>query len=261
VQYSLPSTTLSLRNLRAQTRAFALGVGLFASTGAALSAEGAVPSAQAEAVDPVKVEQATPSATNTPAEQPPTEASQAKPDKNDKSKADRAEKSEDLPRKVKSTSHLHVIAKDLKFNEARTQKLKRIADRYFEATHKRLVVTGGTRTPDKQAQLMVAKFLHGDAVERLYENRVAFKEIKKAFESARTTSRTKLVKAVRDVILAQVARGEFISKHLQFAATDIRSHGMTPDREAAFKAAVAAETGVTLLDERDGPEAHFHLSF
>jgi hypothetical protein len=36
---------------------------------------------------------------------------------------------------------------------------------------------------------------------------------------------------------------------------------MNTEREAAFKAAVAAESGVTLLDERDGPEAHFHLSF
>lgn len=280
--FSSQSSPLPSR-IALQTRggALALGLALFAFTSFATAAEEAVAPARAGTSEPTPIEPSPVEAAkevasdaeakhengdkSDKAEKPGKGDRADKADKHDKAdkpnKGDRADKSEDAPRKVKNTSHLQVIAKDLKFNEARTQKLTRIADRYFEATHKRLVVTGGTRTPEKQAQLMVAKFLHGDAVERLYENRVAFKEIKKAYESTRTTSRAKLVKAVREVILAQVARGEFISKHLQFAAADIRSHGMTPDREAAFRAAVAAESGVSLLDERDGPEAHFHLSF
>jgi hypothetical protein len=238
-------------------RAFGIGLGLALFSGFATAMPEDMDAAPATVQPTEPAEPAAPQASQ--ASEP---ASSDTPATKKSGKGKDSEK-EDLPRKVKSTSHLTVIAKDLKFNEARTQQLLRIADRYYLATKKRLVVTGGTRTPDKQAQLMVAKFLHGDAVERLYENRTAFKEIKKAFEAARseTKSRNKLAKAIREVIIAQVARGEFISKHLQFAATDIRSHGMTPEREAAFKAAVAAESGVTLLDERDGPEAHFHLSF
>jgi hypothetical protein len=35
---------------------------------------------------------------------------------------------------------------------------------------------------------------------------------------------------------------------------------MTPARVQAFRAAVAAEPGVILIDERDAAEQHFHLS-
>jgi hypothetical protein len=182
--------------------------------------------------------------------------------KDAKVKDSKTEKTEDdVVHKVKSTPQLSIIAKDLMLNDVRAEKLKRIATRFFNATRVRLVVTGGSRTPEKQAQLMLAKFLKGDDVDSLYENQAALREIKRAYHNTRaeTKAHARLERAIEAVIVAQVARGEFISKHLQFAAVDVRSRGMTSTLEAAFRAAVAAESGVTLVDERNAAEPHFHL--
>ena len=56
-----------------------------------------------------------------------------------------------------------------------------------------------------------------------------------------------------------MARGVYVSKHLSAGAADVRSRGMTPAQEKALRAAVAAEPGVQLLDERGSAEPHFHL--
>jgi hypothetical protein len=176
--------------------------------------------------------------------------------------ANAAEATDPAAKRVRSTPRFLVRARELKLNDARSAALLRIADAYFNATHIALIATGGTRTPTRQAQLMVGKFRHNDDVAALYENRAAFAEIEKAYQDGKAArqSRAAIERAIAAVIVAQVARGIYISKHLQFGAVDIRSRGMTPDREAAFRAAVAAEPGVVLLDERTGPEPHFHLS-
>ena len=59
---------------------------------------------------------------------------------------------------------------------------------------------------------------------------------------------------------AQMAQGIFVSRHLRSGAADVRSRDMTAAREAAFRAAVAEEAGVVLLDERRSAEPHLHLS-
>ena len=67
-------------------------------------------------------------------------------------------KSADEPlRKIAGTMHMEVRARDLRLTPSNAQRLKRIAARYFKATHKRLVVTGGTRSPLRQAQLVYEK--------------------------------------------------------------------------------------------------------
>jgi hypothetical protein len=192
-----------------------------------------------------------------PTSPPPSDAVQP----TEEEKAEKTEKDE-VVAEVKSNPSLQVIAKDLKLNEVRAQRLRRIADRYFRETRLRLVITGGSRTSEKQAQLMYAKFKRGDDVDSLYENQAALREIKSAFLLGRKARKPALqvIKMMVAVIDAQVARGEFISKHLQFAAADVRSRGMKPAHLAAFRAAVAAESGVTLVDERDAAEPHLHLS-
>jgi hypothetical protein len=190
---------------------------------------------------------------------PPVDSAQ--PTEDEKAEKEKAEKDE-VVAEVKSNSSLQVIAKDLKLNEVRAQRLRRIADRYFRETRVRLVITGGSRTSEKQAQLMYAKFKRGDDVDSLYENQAALREIKSAFLLGRKARKpaSQVVKMMVTVIDAQVARGEFISKHLQFAAADVRSRGMKSTHLVAFRAAVAAESGVTLVDERDAAEPHLHLS-
>jgi hypothetical protein len=165
-------------------------------------------------------------------------------------------------RRVAGTLHMEVLARDLRLTDANAERLKRIATRYYKATRERLVVTGGTRTPQRQARLMYDKLKHGDDIVAQYENKQAAAEIRKVYREgvAGRLSRARLLRAIKGVIEAQMARGVFVSKHLQSGAVDVRSWNMEGEREEALREAVKQEPGVTLLDERSGPEPHFHLN-
>ena len=163
--------------------------------------------------------------------------------------------------RVKSSPHLEVEASNLMLTAVARDRLERIAERYLKATNRRLVVTGGTRTPQRQAELMVEKLQNGEDILALYDHEPAL-EVRAAYREgvAKHHSRPKLVRAVREIIEEQIRRGTYISRHLQAGAADVRSRGMTPARVMAFRAAVAAEPGVTIIDERDATEPHLHLS-
>lgn len=170
--------------------------------------------------------------------------------------------SSDVLRKIAGTMHMEVLARDLRLNDANADRLKRIASRYYAATRKRLIVTGGTRTPIRQARLMYNKLKHGDDILALYENKQAATEVRDAYRDAVAAKlgRKRIIQALKDVIDAQVARGVYVSKHLQSGAVDVRSRDMSDDLVQALKQAVKQEPGVKLMDERNGPEPHFHLS-
>jgi hypothetical protein len=193
-------------------------------------------------------------------------AADDKDDKDDKATKDAKDASADAAdgpaKKVKGNAHMEVIARDLKLSDVRAARLDRIATRYFDATKRRLVITGGSRPPDRQARLILEKLNHGDDVEKLYENKQAIGEIISAYRSAKASHAKKMTieRTTRDIIEAQMKRGVFISRHLKSGAADVRSRGMSASQEAALKDAVSKEAGVTLLDERNGPEPHFHLS-
>jgi hypothetical protein len=164
-------------------------------------------------------------------------------------------------RLVRTGPDLDVQTGNLRLTDAARGRLERIAARFHKVTKRRLVITGGSRTPTRQAELMHEKLEHGDDLLVLYEKasavevRAAYREgVKRHFTKARQ------ITAIRDVILGQIKRGIYISRHLQAGAADVRSINMTPARVQAFRAAVAAEPGVVLLDERDAAEQHFHLS-
>lgn len=164
-------------------------------------------------------------------------------------------------RAMRSNRHIEVVAKDLRLSKAARERLARIAERYAKATGKKLVVTGGTRTPARQAKLMIDKLRHGEDIVALYENKVAARAIRDAYLEGKDKklSDKALVRTVRKVIEAQMARGVFISQHLQSGAADVRSRDMAPADVIAFKAAVKAEPGVLLVDERETAAPHFHL--
>jgi hypothetical protein len=167
----------------------------------------------------------------------------------------------ETPRRMQPGPHIRVLARDLRLTPTDADRLRRIAARYHASTKRPLVVTGGMRTPKRQAELMLAKLAHGSDIVQLYENTAAATEIRAAYRdaTARGARRSELVRVIRDVIEGQMRRGIYVSKHLQSGAVDIRSRGVSASQEAALRAAVAAEPGVGLVDERDGPEPHFHL--
>jgi hypothetical protein len=164
-------------------------------------------------------------------------------------------------RLVRTGPDLDVQTGNLRLTEAARGRLERIAARFHKVTKRRLVITGGSRTPTRQAELMHEKLDHGDNLLALYEKALAT-EIQAAYRDGvkRHFTKPKQIIAIRDVIVAQIKRGLYVSRHLQAGAADVRSINMTPARVQAFRAAVAAEPGVTLLDERDAAEQHFHLS-
>lgn len=168
----------------------------------------------------------------------------------------------DPVRPVAATNHMEVLARDLRLTDANAERLKRIATRYHKATRKRLVVTGGTRPPQRQAQLMYDKLRRGEDVMAIYENKPAALEVRNAYRAAvaKDLTRKRVVQALTEVIEAQIARGVYVSKHLRNGAVDVRSWDMTGPLEQAFKEAVKAEPGVTIMDERKSQEPHFHLN-
>ena len=175
----------------------------------------------------------------------------------------KTQKDKDEPlRKVKGNMHLEILARDLRLTESNTKRLERIASRYYKATKKRLVVTGGMRPPARQAQLMYEKLVHGDDIVNLYENKAAATEVRNAYQDAvaKRLKRKATVRAIREVIEAQMSRGVYVSKHLKANAVDVRSWNMKGKLEQALKDAVKAEAGVSMMDERDGAEPHFHLN-
>ena len=164
-------------------------------------------------------------------------------------------------RLIRTGPDIDVQTGNLRLSDAARGRLERIAARYRKVTKRRLVITGGFRTPTRQAELMLEKLEHGDNLLALYEKTSAT-EIQVAYRDGvkRHFTKPRHVAAIRDIILAQIKRGIYISRHLQAGAADVRSINMTPARVQAFRAAVAAEPGVILLDERDAAESHFHLS-
>ena len=164
-------------------------------------------------------------------------------------------------KKIHSGLHLEVVARDLRLDDTSRERLERIAQRYFEATRRRLVVTGGTRTAERQAELMLEKLAHGEDIVALYENKAAVTEIRNVYRDRASVRQPKkqLIHAMRDVITAQMARGVYVSRHLKAGAADVRSRDLKAPQEAAFRRAVADEPGVILLDERASAEPHLHL--
>jgi len=165
-------------------------------------------------------------------------------------------------RQVKGTVHMEILARDLRLTDANAQRLERIAARYHKSTKNRLVITGGSRTPVRQAQLMYDKLVHGDDIVAVYENKAAATEVRNAYRDAvaKRLKRKATIRAIREVIDAQVTRGVYVSKHLRSGAVDVRSWNMKGTLEQALRDAVKAEAGVTMMDERDGAEPHFHLN-
>jgi hypothetical protein len=143
--------------------------------------------------------------------------------------------------------------------DAVSDKVDAIDDAYFRRTGKHITVTSGTRDATRQAKAMYKMLRLGGDVLRLYRNKEAAREVKRAYDAGRAAGKAPddVVASMYSVIQGQIARGVYISAHLRAGAVDIRSRDMSSAEKKAFAAAVAEAKGVTLLEESTPP--HFHL--
>jgi hypothetical protein len=138
-------------------------------------------------------------------------------------------------------------------------KVDEIDDAYFRRTGKHLTVTSGTRDAVQQAKAMYKMMrLGGDPV-RLYRNKEAAHEIKRAYEQGRAAKKSPddVVSDVHSVIQQQIARGIYISAHLRAGAVDVRSRDLNRTEKKHFAKTITDVKEVQMLEEFTPP--HFHL--
>jgi hypothetical protein len=184
-----------------------------------------------------------------------------KPEAEDGSSEKKSPKDDDVQRVV-SNKHLEVNARSLRLTKTARTRLLAVAARYRESTGKKLVITGGDRDPRTQAKLMYKKAEAGEDLLALYTRTDLVRPILDAYRTARSAKRhseRSVIEAMTKVIKAQVDRDDYVSRHLEFGAADVRSRGLTEKDVAALRAAVRAEPGVKLTDERDTSSPHLHL--
>jgi len=138
-------------------------------------------------------------------------------------------------------------------------KIKKIADKYYVATQKNIVVTSGTRTSKSQAEAMYGKLAGGDKL-TVYKNRTAAQEIKKSYDDAVIAKKLKpqVIQSIKSTIDSQILKKVYISKHLKKGAIDVRSRDMTPNEKIKFK---TASLGVATKIILEVTPPHFHLQF
>ena len=138
-------------------------------------------------------------------------------------------------------------------------KVKKIADKYYLLAKKNIMVTSGTRSSQSQAEAMYGKLAGGDKL-TVYTNKVAAKEIRKAYEDGVAAKMTKpsIILKMKKTLDKQIAKGVYISKHLKKGAVDIRSKDMTATEKKHFQTA-ARGVAIKVILETTPP--HFHLQF
>ncbi len=138
-------------------------------------------------------------------------------------------------------------------------KLNALADAFQRRSGRSFVVTSGTRGPEDQADVFVAKLEAGDDVLKLYRDKNAVLELKRLHDLGRAAGRPRamVVAQIAAAIKAQMRRGVFISAHLRAGAADVRSTTMTGTDRRHFVDAAREVGGVSILVETIPP--HFHL--
>lgn len=139
--------------------------------------------------------------------------------------------------------------------------LAKIAADFHGATGQGLVVTDGTRSVERQAQMLFHKLSDGENIVRLYAAKALAREVTVAYRKIPADERERRGEAViQKVLEQQVAAGKYISKHLRKGALDLRTRDFSKEQLAALKAAIKAH-GVQLVDETRTKRPHYHLNF
>jgi hypothetical protein len=135
--------------------------------------------------------------------------------------------------------------------------LRELTQKYYALTGRRLHITSGLRTPEKQARAMYFNLENYGIsyVASTYGGRAAVWEIINAFQQSRNDKRN-AVREMAEVIKSQMKRRIIISPHIREKALDIRSRGKEAANLAVLKKIVQGMRG-QVLAEKD----HYHVQF
>ena len=163
---------------------------------------------------------------------------------------------------LESDRVLRIKQRGARLRQSAYDRLHDIAERYHEVTDRRLVVTGGGRTPARQAELMHDMMADGKNLLRLYIQVGMVRPLIKVYEEGKEKrwGRRRTVGVMTKIIDDQVKEGRYVSRHLAHTAADVRSRGLDDEEVQALEKAVSEVKGARLVDERNGNAPHFHLS-
>ncbi len=141
-------------------------------------------------------------------------------------------------------------------------RLETLAAMYHAKTGKSLVITDGTRSPAIQAAMMLRNLERGDDVVRNYANKSAAAAVQAVWRAAKGEGigEEEVLARITEVIAAQVAVKDYVSKHLREGAVDVRCSDMSGSERAVFKK-VARKLEIAVVDESRTATPHFHLNF
>jgi hypothetical protein len=128
---------------------------------------------------------------------------------------------------------------------------------FNEKTGRNLVVTGGARTPARQAEVMYDKFRTGD---RSTYTGPSGTEIQGIYDrgTAAGQTREEILQNMTTTIQAQKDAGHPVSRHLDDQALDFRSSGLNSGERAILQDAIRNNSGIPLIE---GRPRHIHGSF
>ncbi len=137
--------------------------------------------------------------------------------------------------------------------------LKKIANAYYKATNKDIVVTSAKRTAATQALALYIRFNKGGNVNDYIMQEEA-KAVKKAYEDAIKVNKEKveIIEAMEQEIANQIEQGKYLSSHLSSKALDVRSKDMSATEKKEFLKACKAVASKCLVE---GTPQHFHMQF
>jgi len=152
------------------------------------------------------------------------------------------------------------VLPDVEMPAAIRTRVEALAAAFRRETGRGLMITDGTRRPERQAELMLRNLERGDDIVRNYANKRAAKAVAQAYARARTLGRAEILAALTAVIRAQVKAGDYVSKHLREGAVDVRCIDLTAKERATLKR-LARARGVEVIDESRTATPHYHLNF
>ena len=118
-------------------------------------------------------------------------------------------------------------------------------------------MTGGARTPARQAEVMYDKFRTGDLSTYTGSSGIEIQGIYDRGTAAGQT-RQETLQNMTATIQAQKDAGHPVSRHLDDRALDFRSKYMTDPERAALQDAIRRNSGIPLVE---GKPRHTHGSF
>ncbi len=129
----------------------------------------------------------------------------------------------------------------------------KIANHYKERTGRDLIINSGQRTPARQANAIYGRIvkLGKIGVYHLYKNKPAISNVLNAYQDHRG-NKTKAIDSMTNVILKQVSKGTYLSRHMREGAIDVSKSS----NRRALRNAVAHVNG-SVANEGD----HFHIQF